>query len=170
MPFKYLNIVQRIKVGVYSITSFIVLLFALFILIPMFTSNPFEEQGFDEPMGRAPAGVVSFHGETTSLGPEDREMVTLDLECVKDGKLKAISSRARQVRVVGKWCHSYIDKLEGSSIINRANGVNATMFHLKKGQFTSDYISLVPGENNIMVQLQASEDSKSLTELVVVRE
>ena len=169
MPIKYLDLVQRINVGIYSLTSFLVVFLGLFILVPMFTSNPYEENDF-EMTERAPAGIVSLHKDLEALATQDQEMATLDLECIKEGGLKPIKSQAKQIRLIGHWCGSTVDRLQEASVLNRANGYQATMFKLKHGSFTSDYISLVKGKNRILLQVQADEKHKSLTELTILRE
>lgn len=120
---------------------------------------------------RQPASVPVIDASSISKKDIKNQVVTIDLDCLKRGSLPSIDSSARQVRVRGRLCDQGLgSKLVSSTIMNRSNGYTASSFHLKGRRFTSDYISLAPGTNQILLSFEGENQKSFLAELKIKKE
>lgn len=94
---------------------------------------------------------------------------TLALGCLRDGVKIEMKSGAKRVRLKASFCDGLAMSLNESSVVNRANGFEATLFNLESGGFTSDYISLAEGRNQLLFQLKNSKGDQAAGEITVSR-
>ena len=94
-----------------------------------------------EPAAVSPNVISESLGGTKGLQAVE---LTLPCEPTKNNFVNAVSA----VRLTGSNCGP---KREISSVevLNDANGFSATVFFPDPNSFTTDYVALMPGENNI---------------------
>jgi len=102
-------------------------------------------------------------------GKTDTKVETLKLDCIRNGAHLELKSLAHQVRLLTDLCPGHRVDLEKSNIVNKANGFEATLFQLEKGGFSSDYINLVDGANEIVMQLTDSRGQKISAQVAISR-
>ncbi len=106
--------------------------------------------------GRGPAstiGLVTLPSKEPFLNQEDMTQV-LDISCLNH-EATIFKTQAKQIRLMGHLCdlqrstpHS---RLEEPQIINQTNGFLATVFLPQNTLFTSDFIDLTYGKNQILI-------------------
>jgi hypothetical protein len=84
-----------------------------------------------------------------------RQAIEFDLLCPKKGAkeepvTETLNSTVAQVRLTGSSCMKDRE-IASTEIKNEANGFSATVFATGPHSFTTDYISLVKGENKIRI-------------------
>lgn len=119
---------------------------------------------------REPAGVISLEGSLAQPESLTEKAVVLDIKCLKSNPPEPITSLARQMRIKGLACQPGMGPLTLSEVQNHANGYVATTFHLGPSQFTTDYIDLVKGSNQITIDLADGQGHHQQVELTVIRE
>lgn len=190
MNFLELKLIRRIATGIVSFTSFLVLILGFWlwgsVMAPpeRATSTNVELTNSSEglrfkrlPSAIQPA-ILAPTEPTTAFNKaaltddlaSNSKIETMALGCLKDGDHISKSSRARQVRLKTGLCFGQKPVLEKSNIVNRANGFEATLFQLEQGGFSSDYINLVDGENQIVMQLKDAKGRTVSTELTISRQ
>ncbi|MCB0362214.1 MAG: hypothetical protein KDD35_05815, partial [Bdellovibrionales bacterium] len=97
---------------------------------------------------------------------------TVQMGCLKNQPLPPIKTHARQIRLVGELCSSTQNDKDDPTlpeILNQTNGFLATVFLPRPRLFTSDYIYLAKGTNQILVSWNTSAESKISTQVTFVR-
>jgi hypothetical protein len=69
---------------------------------------------------------------------------------------KTFAAAVKQIRLSGQACGPKRN-IASVEILNEANGFSATVFHTDDKSYTTDYISLAPGQNRIRI-LETSKD------------
>ena len=136
-----------------------------------------SEPNFDLEEGlvsRAPSSVApGSQGVQVGLRSGDSVrasgdvMETIALGCLRDGAKMDFKTASRHVRIRGKICSGMGAHVDKSSIINRANGFEATLFKMPEGEFSSDYIVLSDGANQILVRMQDASGKRTVADLSV---
>jgi len=157
--FLELKIFRQFASSITYFTGLLVLGLALWICGNVF-APPQDGAAFASHNNRKPNSVaneyarlpaITFDSPKADAKPEPK-VETFALNCLYDGAKINLTSAARQVRLKTDLCGHRLD-LDKSNMVNRTNGFEATLFQLEKGGFSSDYIDLVEGQNQIVVQL-----------------
>lgn len=174
MVVKDILFIQRLGFGILSFTGAMVVLLAGWILVSALTDTP------DEMIEMASVGTIDAGADRSpdSVGVEpvsltapstELKVQTFSLGCLRDGRRAEIVSSANQVRLKAKLCGLSQADLSKSSLINRATGFEATLFNLKNGVFTSDYLALAEGANQIMMQISDASGERTVAEVTISR-
>ena len=170
-----LLLLRRLGLGMLSFTGALIVLVGGWILISAFTSTPEIEVTAEatDAASREPASLLGVAWGGVVNTPETKvesKFETFALGCVKDGVKVSFKSAAKQVRLVGRVCHDQEARVNESRIINYANGFEATVFNLKSGKFTSDYISLSEGSNELMIKIASGANKQLTTSVTIVKQ
>jgi hypothetical protein len=173
MSFGDLQLLKKLGLGVLSFTGALVAILGFVLLASAFSSPPDE---LDLPAAakslhasRAPSSLVEAATPVYSAAKVSDHVETFAMGCLKNGDRIEYQSSAKLVRFLWKACGSSRLALEASSLFNRANGFEATLFQLEKGLISSDYVSLVGGENMILMELENSAGQRTVAEINVWR-
>jgi hypothetical protein len=111
-------------------------------------------QASDLPVGgqRNPAAVPVRSLDTAPRNAIHSRSVVMDFDCKQNGDLEVDGTL---LRLKGQDFSCLNDKWTDVSITNHSNGFTAAVIFLKKG-FTTDFIDLKEGENNL--EIQAKDD------------
>lgn len=120
---------------------------------------------------RHPASLIAI-GNNSHPSLSHKAADTIDLRCLTNGLLPEIETQARQVRLVGQLCPT--TELSGSDlgtpeIVNQTNGFLATVFTPQEYHFTSDYIYLAAGKNQVLITWEPPGGTKIHSQLALVR-
>ncbi len=179
MNFLELKIIRQLGTGIVYFTSFLVLLMGLWLWGSVTTVPESASLASEGRQLRRPNSVsdVERLSKTEVAGPSsavdnvraDIKVETLALECLHEGAHIKLQSVARQVRLKAGLCHGHHAELSKSNVVNRANGFEATLFNLESGGFSSDYIHLVDGDNQIVMQVQDDNGKTVSTDVTISR-
>lgn len=171
MSFGEGSLLKKLGLGVLTFTGMIVVLFASTILISAFSSAPDYRvaDAHKLEINRMPSSLAAGISATDHLDRADSSVEIVTLDCLKDGVHVTMVSLAKQIRLKGRLCGGRNADLNKSSIVNRANGFAATLFNLENGNFTSDYISLEEGQNQIMFEMEDKAGLRAVTEVTISR-
>ena len=89
-------------------------------------------------------------------------------------QIERVDAHAKQIRFTGEFCNSTkggpnTTGVPQTRIVNRTNGFSATAFFPPQGGYTTDYISLAPGENRIEVSHAWPSGARTTMEIAIVR-
>ncbi len=101
------------------------------------------------------AATVMGDREPASIARQLRSTEIIDLPCEQMSN-QEISVKALQVRLHGSLCRNPI---EISSIENKTTGKSITLF-VKHKQYSTDYIQLQSGKNQIVVEYRENNQIK----------
>ncbi|MCB0385717.1 MAG: hypothetical protein KDD43_10010 [Bdellovibrionales bacterium] len=121
---------------------------------------------------RTPASHINI-SESSADNRINGQTETLELNCITHGQLLEHQTQARQLRLVGRLCppNSPKDgKYQVPDIINETNGFLATVFVPESNLFTSDYIYLAEGKNQVRLTWENTEGEKIHSEFVILRQ
>jgi len=141
-------------------------------VITWFTLRPPERLAID----RVPAASAQNSSGFRALNKIANLAETLDLNCVTHNQVRKLKTQAHQLRLTGNLCPPLESLLKGNNkykaphIINQTNGFLATVFVTQGDLFTSDYIYLVQGRNQVLFTWESKKDKKSYSELLIVRQ
>jgi hypothetical protein len=129
------------------------------------------------PENLAPAEALprSESRQPSSLGPSiadeapaiEGKGLRVALPCTKDAEPAPLTTALKAVRLDGHTCQTA--RAVATSILNKTNGFAATIFPGKSDRFTTDYIELEPGENQIVIQVADADGLPQQWELTVIR-
>lgn len=125
---------------------------------PSKTLNPLVSQ---TTLGRSLASVAGPATQAAVQGV--RQVATLAVGCDEE-KLKVNS---QHVRLRGKSCQTSTHSI---SVKNSTNGYSATVFSQEGSGFTTDYLAMAPGENQIVIEEVATTGEKKSHTVVIQRE
>jgi hypothetical protein len=180
MDFFELKVIRQFGASIIFFTGVLVLALGLWLGGSIFTP-PLEHSAMASTttnQGRGPSSIpangspltpTTFDVAKPDAKPEAK-VETFALDCIHDGAHLEFKSSARQVRLKTSMCRGYQFDLDKSNIVNRANGFEATLFQLEKGGFSSDYINLVDGQNQIAVQLKDSKGRTISAQITISRQ
>jgi hypothetical protein len=154
---------------VFSVEEKLARLFSLVLIIPVFAlgycnlsnnfSAPREFLVADNQEDRQPA---SSDDPQKSPSP-----YTFYIDCESENNL---TTKAKRLRIVGQLCLKTKKQTRSSSAIhNKTNGYRATVFSLDKKRFTTDYITLEEGQNEIDIKHLLSNGKYDSLKVSVVR-
>jgi hypothetical protein len=167
--------IQRLGFGILSFTGALVVLLGGWILVSAMTDTPDEMMEMasvvapDSEADRSPNSVGMEPISLTGPSAAEIKVQTFSLGCLKDGRRAELVSTANQVRLKAKLCGLSQADLSKSSLVNRATGFEATLFNLRNGVFTSDYLALAEGANQIMMQISDISGERTVAEVTISR-
>jgi hypothetical protein len=131
-----------------------------------------SEELVAETRGLASVGESVYNNSTISaLKLAKSEILeTIDLSCLKSATVYNLKTIAKQVRLRARNCSGHSLLLDETSMVNRASGVSATIFALGKNRFTSDYLSLSEGENEIWVQAKLINGESTNMKVIISKQ
>ena len=88
-----------------------------------------------------------------------------DFDCLKNSQ-KEVTVKGSYLQIRGKGCANAA-QADQLSIVNKSNGYTAAVFQTGQGQFQTDLIQLIEGQNQILIQFQNSTGKKFQHEVVV---
>lgn len=126
---------------------------------PQAAVERYEEASSD----RAPASETKAIVEAPAKTKGVTESVTLNLECNVSEK----SVQGTHLRVTGDSCVK--NTIKEVTVVNISNGFTASVIFTKGNAFTTDFIDLKDGENNLQISTVDSKGVKATRSLVVKR-
>jgi hypothetical protein len=167
---QYAELIKQIARGMISVTGGLVVLLGITIWISAVSTPPkLENQtALVESAARMPSSIhpqleITNPGAPLNTVPANLE--TVSLGCIEDGMKIQIQSETRRVRLKARLCADRDLSVDGSSLVNRANGFEATLFKTDKNGFSSDYIALSEGANQLLYQLQNESGQRFVGEI-----
>lgn len=123
-----------------------------------------------ETPDRSPASQAP---EFSALAIDDKGQQAIDFTLPCDGSLSRFASGVVQVRISGKLCDKPGLKetraISSSEIRNTTNGFSATVFFPKSDSFTTDYMTLSRGKNQIRILHQLKAGGRVERDFVIER-
>lgn len=117
---------------------------------------------------RAPAGEGPATYIADAIDENGTQAIDFNMPC--EGNTR-FSRNVVQVRLSGKLCGKLAQQdIEQSEIRNMTNGFSATVFYPGPHAFTTDYITLVGGENQIHIQHILKSGTRYDRTLMIERE
>ncbi|MCB0355466.1 MAG: hypothetical protein KDD40_00575 [Bdellovibrionales bacterium] len=162
-----MNIFAKFEQGLIAVTGIIVMVLAVINYFTIFTmpANDSKTSQVNEVILRQPAAITKGAKSEKKVNPLEKNMVTLELSCLQHKQVLNFASYAKMLQLKAKICAEQpITKIE---IINRSNGVKASVFSLSNNEFLTDYFSLIPGKNQVIMQLTLENGEKTLSNLTV---
>lgn len=142
---------------------------SLFMLEPPETIILAQQRANSLSIGRRPASSSSPVAEITSLDNQSRfKAVEFKLPCNSQTPSEQIEFKngVSQLRLSSD-CLSYG---ESTKIINTTNGFSATVFQLSATTFTTDYIPLTVGRNELIISQNDGSGSIRKNHYIFVRQ
>jgi hypothetical protein len=150
------------------ILSLLVIVLVLGVVLRLdLTTRPLDVVAYDHQTviapraGRDPASVPS-EAENLSGWKEPDHVATIEWDCLQKNKSKPFQNIA-QVRVTGNCLKDV------KSITNNNNGYTANIFKIEKG-FTTDYLGLEVGTNQLKIEWQDGASSNHSEKLEIIVE
>lgn len=147
-------------------TTGLVGLMGLAVYISIATMKPSIEPQIETIATRVPAGFSASPGSIEKLVKEHERMATLQLNCQTADSSNPWQVTASLVRLSGRGC---VKKGASADVINHTNGRVATIFPLEEDGFTTDYMDLSVGENNVSITMKAEDGSQKVTAVKIIR-
>lgn len=130
----------------------------------------------DAQLEASQSSSTSLFSRNPSAGPSAQRLpaaaapaAEIQLEC-NSGARSEWRNLAAQIRIRGVRCGQIKNDLAATvTVRNRSNGLEATVFSLPKAQFTTDYISLVPGENHLEITHTAGGGQATTQQVIAFR-
>ena len=176
MSFSEILLLKRLSVGVLSITGALVVLVGGGVVLAALSSPPDFDLNLraSADTSRSPSSIPGvtpkFVGGTgAALAKLKPTVETLALGCLRNGFQLEHRSSAKQIRLKGSLCGGASAALNTSSIVNRANGFQATLFALDAGTFSSDYISLSAGPNKLLMEIENAQGQRAVAEVTILQ-
>lgn len=123
-----------------------------------------------ETPDRSPASQAP---QFSALAIDDKGQQAIDFTLPCDGALSRFASGVVQVRISGHLCDKPGARparaISSSEIRNTTNGFSATVFFPKSDSFTTDYITLSPGKNQIRILHQLKAGGRVERDFVIER-
>lgn len=172
VSFSEIILIDKITRGMLGVTLFLVVILGVWIWAAATQPDPtiLRVRTTINPKGEVQAGksrVVQTR-EPASKSPMNVE--TYDLGCLKKSPHKlAVESFANQVRIKARFCDGQNANLEASSVINKTNGYDGSLFRLEGSGVTTDYLTLTEGVNQIFLDLAADAGGSAFTEITISR-
>jgi len=134
---------------------------------------PGKEAVANTTLQRQPAAsrvdlTAAPHG-TPALSARQASSTVLDVGCLdKEPQEIELPQKVQHLRGRGEWCG--LGQLRSSKILNHSNGFSGTVFSLPEKRFTSDYLQLKKGENQIVVRVSGGQGESRLQQVFVKRQ
>jgi hypothetical protein len=180
MGLREILLIKKLGSGIVSVTVGLVLFLGLFLYGSIMSSNPYasmtlvkEETPNAVPAAstsdeRAPASVVNLAPAIEKVVVATNEAEVVNLNCFNGTTPVTIKSQAKQLRLRGPVCgnRNTIDHVE---VVNRTNGFVGTIFQTDQTKYSSDYIHLASGDNQIFLSFTDASGEQHVAELNVSR-
>ena len=130
--------------------------------------TPDFEELSEVPSSRKPASIVHISEATSKLSELRQTTTSLDLDCLGSKKTLKMDTQSQQIRFLGKHC---TELEEGSElrVENQSNGFQASIFDRKFSTFSTDFVTLNPGDNAIRIFKDFEGKSTLISELWIKR-
>ncbi len=116
---------------------------------------------------RRPASFVKVIRNDQNIVSKDARMASVDLKCLLKNRVLNFDGKAKLLQLKGQLCGmKAVSKIE---VLNRTNGVKATIFPFKNNRFMTDYISIAPGKNQLLVRAKDVSGEKILNNVLFVQ-
>jgi len=115
---------------------------------------------------RNPAGFSAAPGAIEKLVQEHERMATLQLDCKNTDTSNPWQVKASLVRLSGYGC---VKKGANMDVVNHTNGRVAIVFPLEEDGFTTDYMDLSEGENDVSITTQDENGPSKITRVKIIR-
>ena len=138
----------------------------LAVYISLSALKPTPEAQADSLSSREPASFTAATHSVEKLVKEHERMATLQLNCATAQTSNPWQVTAPLVRLSGRGC---VINAENTAVTNNTNGRVATVFPLEQDGFTTDYMDLSLGENNVLITTQNADGSQKITEVKIIR-
>ncbi len=147
-------------------TTGLVGLMGLAVYISLVSLKPATEAQIETIATRIPAGFSAAPGSIEKLVKEHERMATLQLNCENTDSASPWQVTASLVRLSGRGC---VKKGASADVVNHTNGRVATIFPLEEDGFTTDYMDLSIGENNVSITTQSEDGTQKVTAVKIIR-
>lgn len=127
-------------------------------------SRTFQPVVVASSSSRLPASLGTPAFEKATAQPF---MGTLSMNCSENSEVKA---SYEHVRIKGDTCLRAGEQLVSTKVRNLSNGMTATVFHQGDRNFTTDYIALSSGENQLVVETTSQSGETRARHLLVQRQ
>lgn len=137
-------------------TILIVIALGVMDIVSFLTEPVHHEDKVSVVLGRGPANVVD------EVVTELPKRVTADFNCAQD--YQNIEVDGSRIRLKSNSCENF--RTSDLTITNKSNGYTASIFQMKNNEFTTDFIDLKYGENQVEVKMKDAagyEKTHSLT-------
>lgn len=163
---------EKLGSGIVSVTAALVAALGLIIYTSMMSGNPYAE-AVPSTAERVPASLASVirlapQAETVAQKALHPETEVVTLNCFNGSTPLELKSHAKQIRLRGPVCGGYV--FNQPEVINRTNGFVATLFETGRNNYSSDYIHLAVGTNQILISYTDASGDRRLAELTVLRQ
>lgn len=149
---------KRIRFGVFSFTLLLVFIMGLALMASMDIGSPVTVLA---STGRQPASISN---ETVGLKEgspiADGSPMTLEIDCSDLSVRPPVTVKSAHLRLKTKGCAA-------KALVNTTNGFEATLFEVGNKKFSSDYVSLSAGENQLSL-VQDKENGLPITIILSV--
>jgi hypothetical protein len=176
MNWRDLAIIKQLALSVISFTGLMVVIVGFSLMLSVFKEPDLSR------VSRVPSSISNVvfldgasdspqHGQQKLR--EDIHLIpleTLAMGCIKDQFEVSRKSSAQHLRLLGQLCLGSPTLFEKSSIINRTNGFEATLFRLQGNQFSTDYMPLAYGENQLFIELESHTGERVIATIRVDRD
>ncbi len=177
MPFSDVRILRQLGSGIVGFTVFLIVVFGLWFWsnassmpaqvsahLPARRQVASVSRTVMQP-GSSPVVLDNVRGATVSRDPK---LETISVACRNHSPITR-QSVARLVRIKIQKCHGAASELQGSRIVNLANGNQGTLFKLGDGEITSDYIRLANGTNHLKIRVHTARGRSYASVLTIVK-
>lgn len=121
--------------------------------------NPKELTVSDVATQRSVASILPSIGETPAMS--DFAPMVMEIDCSDISDRPPVTVNTQHLRIKTKGC-------EPTSVFNQSNDFEATLFELSSNAYSTDYISLAQGENQLVILRDAGGDYPIAISLRVV--
>lgn len=178
MSIKEILLIKRVNFGIITFTGALIVALAAWILVSALSSGSDVDLGslksssahaplLAKNQSREPSSLIGVEPRVLPAVAHDNKIETLSLGCIHDGAKLNLKSHANQVRIRAGLCDSFPLALGQSSIVNRANGFEATLFKLERGGFSTDYMMLADGSNSLLLTVENNQGERAVAELTI---
>ncbi len=181
MRFSDLNVLRHLGSGIIGFTVFLMMLFGLWfwsnaasvpanVNIQLPAHSQVREIASIQDIKIQPNSPGSILNEAvgSDVPKQDPKFATISVNC-QSGIGQTLQSVARLVRIKIRPCRGTITQLDGSRVVNLANGNEGTLFKLEDGEITTDYIHLVNGQNQVKIRLVGANGRTYASDVTIVR-
>ena len=143
-----------------SVTILVVLMFGAMDMISLLAEPVYLDDGMTVAFDRKPASI-----DAEEVLEESPKNAIADFSCIENSqKLEVDGGR---VRIRSNSCESF--KISDFAITNVSNGYTASVFPIKNNEFTTDFIDLKYGENQVEIKMRTIDGNDTTQSLVVHR-
>lgn len=150
--------------GLFALTTGIIGLLALLIVssIPRIKEGSHTQKPASSPQSRLPAS------QTNLAASIDPSVILLDCGIELSSQSKPAVLKSSKLRIKGLRCGNLLSQPKPQiTIRNNSNGYEASILLLSATEFTTDYLSLVAGKNEISIEMLSNEGASQISRFTV---